>query len=179
MELRKLFEDPEAEPILTARARALTIQEDGVAETNGAVTLTFHLGDSSYSLPATVVREVQPLGAYTTLPAVPPFICGLVNVRGRLITAIDLRPLLGLAVEPPVPGAMLLIVWSDDRELGLVADSVVAVHGHTAALVPAPSASSGHGIVWIRGVDADLSLHLDPVALFADPALAVNSEADS
>jgi purine-binding chemotaxis protein CheW len=179
MELHRLLEDPEAGPILTARARALALQEEVVAGALGAATITFRLGGSSYSFPATAVREVQPLGAYTTLPAVPPFICGLVNVRGRLITAIDLRPLLGLPATALPPGAMLLIVCSDDSELGLVADSVIAVHGQTAALAPAPSAASGHSVAWVRGVDADLSLHLDPVALFADPALIVNAEADA
>ena len=179
MDLRQLLEDPETGPVLVARAHALALQEDLVAGELGAATLTFRLGGSSYSLPATAVREVQALGTYTALPAVPPFICGLVNVRGRLITAIDLRPLLGLPSDPPAPGAMLLIICNDESELGLVADNVVAVHGHTTTLAPAPSAASGHGVAWIRGVDADLSLHLDPTALFADPALVVNAEADS
>lgn len=178
MELRQLSADPEVWKVLVERARALALQEDTAVGELGAATLTFCLGDSSYSLPAIAVREVQPLGRYATLPAVPPFVLGLVNVRGRLITAIDLRPLLGLPPAPLAPGAMLLIVNVDDNEIGLAADSVLAVRSQRNELAPAPSAASGRTIAWIRGVDEDLSIHLDPVMLFADPTLVVNAEAE-
>ncbi|MFV9505094.1 MAG: chemotaxis protein CheW [Oscillochloridaceae bacterium umkhey_bin13] len=178
MELRQLVEDPEAWSILVERARALALQEDSVVGELGAATLTFRLGDSSYSLPAIAVREVQPMGRFATLPAVPPFVLGLVNVRGRLITALDLRPLLGLPAAPLAPGAMLLIVSVDDNELGIAADSVLAVRSQRTDLAPAPSAASGRSVAWVRGVDEELSIHLDPVMLFADPTLVVNAEAE-
>lgn len=177
MDLRRLLEDPAARPVLADRARALALQDEIASGEIGAATLTFRLGGSTYSLPATAVREVQPLGSYTPLPAVPPFIRGLVNVRGRLITAIDLRPLIGLPADALPPGAMLLIICGEDSELGLVAESVVSVGRQTADLAPAPSASSGHSVAWVRGVDEELSLHLDPAALVAAPALVINAEA--
>lgn len=186
MDLRTLQEDPAAWPVLVERARALALQEEVVASDSGAAALTFRLGGSSYCLPAAAVREVQPLGLYARLPAVPPFVIGLVNVRGRLITALDLRPLLGIPAEAPTPGALLLMVQAparnagvavDGNEIGLMADSVVAVSRRSAELSPAPSASAGHGIAWVRGVDEDLCLHLDPELLFTDPALVVNTEA--
>lgn len=177
MDLRGLQNDPTAWSILAGRARALALQEEVVAAESGTSTLTFRLGGSSYSLPAAAVREVQPLGACTPLPAVPPFILGLVNVRGRLLTAIDLRPMLGLPASGPAPGALLLIVAVGGGELGLLSDGVVAVSARSAALSPAPSAAAGRGVAWVRGVDESLSLHLDPELLFADPALLVNAEA--
>lgn len=177
MELRELLDNPEAWAILSERARALALQEEVAVGELGATTLTFHLGGSRYSLPAMAVREVQPLGHCTPLPAVPPFVLGLVNVRGRLITALDLRPLLGLPAETPPPTAMLLIVSVADNEIGLVADSVLAVSRHLAELAPAPSTAAGRGVAWVRGVDPELSIHLDPELLFAEPALVVNAEA--
>jgi purine-binding chemotaxis protein CheW len=178
IDLRRLQEDPAAWSVLVERARALAIQEDIAVGETGAATLTFRLGGSSYSLPAGAVREVQPFGLCTPLPAVPPFVLGLVNVRGRLITAIDLRPLMGLPAAAPAPSALLLIAAVGGNEIGLLTDGVVAVSGQASELSPAPSATAGRGVAWVRGVDADLSLHLDPELLFADPALLVNAEAD-
>jgi hypothetical protein len=60
-----------------------------------------------------------------------------------------------------------------------MADSVVAVSQRPAELSPAPSAAAGHAITWVRGVDEDLCLHLDPELLFADPAMVVNTEAEA
>lgn len=179
MDLRTLQEDAAAWPVLVDRARALALQDEVALGEAGAATLTFRLGDSSYSLPADAVGEVQPLGACAPLPAVPSFILGLVNVRGRLITAVDLRPLLGLAAEAPTPGALLLILCVEGSEIGLMADSVVAVSHESSDLSPAPSSAAGRGAHWIRGVDDGLRLHLDPGLLFADPALIVNAEADA
>lgn len=178
MELRQLLDDPSAWNILVQRARALALQEETAAAEAGAATLSFRLSGSSYSLPATAVREVQPLGNCTPLPAVPAFVVGLVNVRGRLLTAIDLRPLLGLPVEPPAASAQLLIISVDDNEIGLVADSVVAVRHSASELSPAPASAAGRAVAWVRGVDDDLSIHIDPDLLFADPALIVNAEAE-
>lgn len=179
MNMRALQEDPAVWQVLTERAHALALQEEIAAAESGAAILTFRLGGSSYSLPAATVREVQPLGSYARLPAVPTFVIGLVNVRGRLITALDLRPLLGIPAEAPAPGALLLIAAVENSEIGLIADSVVAVSRCAAELSPAPSAAAGHGIAWVRGVDEDLCLHLDPELLFTDPALVVNTETES
>lgn len=178
MHLRQLLEDPTARSILNDRARALALQEEGASEQSGAANLIFLLGGSGYALPAGAVREVQPLGAYTALPAVPGFIVGLVNVRGRLLAAIDLRPLLGLASETPAPDALLLIISADGGEVGLVADSVEAISHSPGELSPAPSTGPGRSPAWIRGVDAELTLHLSPELLLADPSIIVNAEAE-
>jgi purine-binding chemotaxis protein CheW len=103
---------------------------------------------------------------------------GLVNVRGRLIAAVDLRPLLGLPAQALTADSRLLIVADNTSELGLVADTVVAIHRSSTELSPAPPDASGRSVVWVRGVDEELSIHLDPGLLLADPALLVNAEAE-
>lgn len=178
MELRQLFHDPPAWNVLVERARALALHDEFTVTESGAAILSFRLGENSYSLPATSVREVQPLGVYTPLPAVPSFVVGLVNVRGRLLTVIDLRPLLGLPPAPPGPGAQQLIISVDDSEISLLADSVVSVRHSSVELSPTPTSTAGRALVWVRGVDADLSIHIAPDLLFADPALLVNAEAE-
>lgn len=175
MTLRTLFDDPSAWAVLAERARALAIQEQDTNSSSGATSLIFSLGDNGYCLPAAAVREVQPLGVYTALPDLPAFVVGLVNLRGRLLAAIDLRPLLGLSAAPPADGAWLLIVTADGIEIGLIADRVVAVQPSPDELLPGTVGAAESSVAWVRGVDPLLNLHLDPALLFADPALAVDS----
>lgn len=179
MDLQQLRELPGARPVLEGRARALALAEDSGAAEAGEATLTFQLGGAAYALPAAVVREVQPIGDVARLPAVPPFVVGLVNVRGRLVAALDLRPLLEIAATALDPAAMLLIVGPDDAAVGLVADRVVDVRRAGSALTPTPSSAAGRGLAWVRGVDAELNLHLDLPALLADPRLIVHEEAET
>lgn len=173
LQLRAL---PETQAILAARARALAQVEAADGDEQGEITLSFLLGGSSYSLPAVSVREVHPLNTYTRLPGVPSQIVGLVNVRGRLLAALDIRPLLAVPVTPLTSNALLLILGVGDTLVGLVADVIADVRQARLALVAPPSSGAGQPTPWLRGVDAQLSLHLDPVALIADPRLVIHEE---
>jgi purine-binding chemotaxis protein CheW len=174
MDIRHFRDNPADWRILEERARALAAQDDIADETLGEEVLMFRLGDGRYSLPARCVREVYPLGGYTPLPSTPPFVVGLVNVRGRLLAALDIRPLLDLAPAPAGANAFLLIVSAGGMETGLLADLVVEVRHGDAELAPALSATAGRPVVWIKGVDRELNLALDPELLLADPRLIVN-----
>jgi purine-binding chemotaxis protein CheW len=178
MDLQELGMDPEVRRILTERAASLASAEDQEEFEAGEERLTFRLGDACYALPVDFVREVRELEAYTPLPSVPAWIVGLVNVRGRLLTAVDVRPLLENTPTPPQPDAFLVIVAVGDTELSLLADIVVEVRRDTADPLPTPASTSGRSMNWVRGVDQDLNLVLDMPALFADPRLQINDESE-
>src|SRR5882757_10976897 len=137
MHQRQLREDPAVWKILEARARVLALPGAAADSALGEETLTFRLGDGRYGVSARLVREVQALGSYTPLPCTPPFVLGLVNLRGRLLTALDIRPLLGLPVSALRAGAMLLIVSASGMEIGLLADEVVEIRRAGTTLSPA------------------------------------------
>jgi purine-binding chemotaxis protein CheW len=171
--IRTLRDDPVAWNILEERARALMAQESA-AETNlGEEVLTFRLGEGDYSVPAQYVREVQPLGDVTPLPFTPAFLVGLVNVRGRLLAVLDIRPLLDIPETPPQPQAFLLVLTANGIDVGLLADALVEVRRNDYQLAPVLS-TAGRGVAWVRGVDRRLSLLLDPLTLLADPRLTIN-----
>jgi len=169
--MKHLRDDPAIWRILEARARELALEQTTTAAELGEELLIFRLGDGGYSLPARLVREVQSLTRWTPLPSTPPCVIGLVNVRGRLVVALDLRPLLDIAPAPAQPGACLLIVGTSAMEVGIVADVVVGIQQDDTALAPAFSTMAGHRVAWIRGIDRDLNLQLDAEALVADPRL--------
>ena len=173
MELRELRADPALWATLEARARVLAQQDVAEDVRRGDETVIFQLGEARYGVAARLVREVQPLAGYTPLPGTPPFVLGLINLRGRLLTALDLRPLLGVPASPPRAGATLLIVSAGGMELGLLADAVLEIRRAESQLSTALSAAEGQAPAWVRGIDSRLTLLLDLAGLLADPRLLV------
>ncbi len=171
MSIQHLRDDPAVWRVLEERAHALAIQDLATQTDLGEACLTFQLGPGSYSIPARFIREVQQLGNFTSLPHTPPFIVGLANIRGRLLTVLDIRPLLELPQTPPGSNAFLLVLTINGVEVGLLADVVVEIRHSTDDLMPMLSTAGGHAIAWVRGVDKHFNLQLDPVLLLNDSRL--------
>src|SRR6202165_5083726 len=98
----------ERDAIFASRAEELAEMMPGDGQLDDTLdALVFALGSELYALPATQVHEVRPLGWLTPLPGTPPFLAGLINVRGRIVPVVDLRPLLGL---PSTDGPFMSVV---------------------------------------------------------------------
>jgi len=59
--------------------------------------LTFTLGDESYGVPVLKVREIIRLTPITSVPQMPDYVKGVINLRGKVIPVVDLRLKFGLA----------------------------------------------------------------------------------
>jgi purine-binding chemotaxis protein CheW len=95
------------------------------AEAHTFVTLT--LADQLCGIPVLAVRDILAAQAITRIPLAPPEIAGSLNLRGRIVTAIDLRRRLNL---PPAPAglARMSVVAEQDGELyALLVDQVSEV----------------------------------------------------
>ena len=93
------------------------------------------------------VRELIPLGEVTRLPGAPAFVRGLINVRGTIVTILDLGVRLDSSAVPATEGSILL-VRHRDRLVGIVVDEVADVRQLD---VDASGASQAAGEL-IRGV---------------------------
>jgi purine-binding chemotaxis protein CheW len=176
MNLRELRDNPELWATLEERAQALALQQIEDEREQGDEVITFRLGDGGFSVPAVFVREVQPLESWTPLPMTPAFIAGLVNIRGKILTALDVRPLLDMSTQPPHADSFLIILHVQGAEMALLADSVAEVRRGDSELAASLSAVAGHGVAWVLGLDRSLNLVLDPPQLLADPRVIVNDE---
>lgn len=78
------------------------------ALTEPAQYLTFHLGDEEYAVGILRVREILEYRSVTRVPLTPPWIRGVLNLRGSVLPVIDLAAKLGLA--PTTPGRRTCIV---------------------------------------------------------------------
>lgn len=85
---------------------------------------TFHVGGGFFAVDATRVQEVIREQPMTRVPLAPPVISGLINLRGQIITALDLRHRLHLAPRGPEESPMNVVVRSSTGTLSLLVDDV-------------------------------------------------------
>jgi len=89
-------------------------------------TLVFRVGASRYGCDLRVVQEIIPFRAATRLPGAPPYVLGLINVRGTIVTVMDLGNRLDPSRAPAREGAILL-ARHRERLVGVVVDQVADV----------------------------------------------------
>ena len=95
---------------------------------------TFLLADGLYGLDVARVHEVLRPQPLTRVPLAPPAVAGLLNLRGQIVPAVDLRTLLGIA--PLASPGGLVVVRSTDGLTALVVDAIGDVRRPEGALVP-------------------------------------------
>src|SRR5512139_2066840 len=107
--------------VLRARARELArppAQEDPSVRMVEIVEFT--LGAERYAFPASAVREVFNLTEITPLPSVPAFVMGVTNLRGRILSVIDVRRLLELGGVGLTNLNRAIVLHHDDMELAVL-----------------------------------------------------------
>jgi len=85
---------------------------------------TFSLGAQQFGVAVEKVQEVIPFQEMTPVPLAPPEVMGLLNLRGQIVVAIDLRRRLGLPIAPPGRRPMNVVVRSEDGAVSLLVDEV-------------------------------------------------------
>ena len=87
------------------------------------------LGDSYYGLPMKNVLEIQQLPPVTYLPNLPAWIPGVCNLRGNIVSIVDVKQLLGFEATTLGPNTRLVVVRTDNQDVttGFVVDEVVRI----------------------------------------------------
>ena len=85
---------------------------------------TFHLGDLYLGVPVTKVQEVIRAQPRTRVPLVSPVVDGLMNLRGEIVTTIDLRRRLELAPLEAGKESMNVVIRSDDGVVSILVDEI-------------------------------------------------------
>ena len=109
--------------ILRARARLLALEpqkNDEVEDTLEVVE--FLLAHEKYAIETKYVREVYPLKELTPLPCTPSFVLGITNVRGEILSIIDIKKFFDLPEKGITDLNKIIIVHNDEIELGILAD---------------------------------------------------------
>lgn len=85
---------------------------------------TFHLGDAYFGVEVLQVQEVIRYQPMTRVPLAHPVVRGLINLRGKIVTAIDLRRRLELPDRPADQLPMNVVVATDDGAVSLLVDEI-------------------------------------------------------
>ena len=93
--------------------------------------LTFTLGDEAFALEISKVREVVDYTSITRVPRMPAYLCGVVNLRGNVVSVIDLRLKLGMRATVKTEDTCIVITEINMEEsvlqMGVLTDSVQEV----------------------------------------------------
>jgi len=127
---------------------------------------TFFLKDELFGIPVEQVQEVIQYREMTRVPLALEFICGLINLRGQIVIAVDLRRRLHMEERPPGMLPVNLVVRTPEGPVSLLADSVGDVVEVTEdTFEDPPRTVAGNFRELIRGVhklDCGLMHVLDP-----------------
>jgi purine-binding chemotaxis protein CheW len=171
----------EAERILRTRARALA-RAPPLEPAEGAMleVLEFRLASERYAVESRLVQEVQPLRDLTPLPCTPPFVLGIVNVRGRILPVLDLKKFFDLPERGLTDLHRIILVRGNDLELGLLADVIVGVRKVEAnSLQPSLPTLTGIRADFLKGVSEERLVVLDLDRILLDPKIIVHEEVES
>ena len=166
--------------ILRARARALAA--GGKAEATSAHLLLevveFVLGPEHYGIESSHIREIHPLNEFTPLPCTPSFVLGLVNVRGQILSIIDIKKLFDLPERGLTNLNKVIIVHTNHMELGILADAILGVRSIAREeLHPALPTQTGIREEYLKGITKDPLVVLDVERILCDEKILVNDGA--
>ncbi len=139
-------------------------------KTDGLLLTGFSLGDASFGVDAQLVQEVVKVGEVTRVHGAPSGVVGIRNLRGRIVTVVDMAEHLGLGDVEIGSESRLLIMERQNESFGFLVDTVTDAISLDEGLIGAPPANMDPVLrgrlrgVWREG--DRLTTILDPEALF-------------
>ena len=142
-----------------------TRTELGKAPAAGGQLATFWLDGDLYGVEVAHVQEVLRSQSLTRVPLAPAAVAGLINLRGQVVTAIELRERLGRGPRPEGQEAVVIVVRLRGEAVSLLVDSIAdVVDVDVRDFEAPPDTLDGAGRELIRGaykLDGQLLLALD------------------
>ena len=86
--------------------------------------ITFRLSEQDYGVDIMAVREIKGWVETTPIPNSPPFIQGVINLRGIIVPIMDLRARFGMELTKPTQMTVVIIINTGARTTGLLVDAV-------------------------------------------------------
>ena len=142
-----------------------TTTKTKTAHSGTAQLATFWLDSDLYGVEVEHVQEVLRSQGITRVPLSPPAVAGLINLRGQVVTAIELRELLGRPPRPEGTDPVVIVVRLHGEAVSLLVDSIADVVDVNARdFESPPDTLDGSARDLIRGaykLDGQLLLALD------------------
>ncbi len=131
--------DPDA--ILAAIEQQRDRDAEPREEQERVAYLGFYLGSEVYGLPLEQLREVSRVSHLRRVPGAPAGVAGLVNLRGEILCALDVRAILGLPPQSSTDTPFLVALRGSSDPLGLIVDSIADIYAVAPSDIEAPPAT--------------------------------------
>ena len=109
----------------------------------GTELAIFTVGDLSCGVDSGIVKEINKLLEITPVPGAPDCIRGVLNLRGQILTVMDLRRRFGLEAEEFHQGMRIVVITSGGENIGLLVDGVSDVMAADPELLEPPPSNIG------------------------------------
>ena len=131
--------------------------------------VTFELAGQNYGVDVGEAVEVIRMVAMADPPEAPPFVIGVINIRGQVVPVIDMRRRLGLASADFKLTTPILVANIRNWTIGLIVDKVTEVLILPSTLIEPPSEafSSSGCVAGVAKIDAKLIFLLNLAGLFS------------
>jgi purine-binding chemotaxis protein CheW len=137
--------------------QAAAISAEALASAEEKQYVTLGIEQEVFAIPVEAVLEILDMRRVSRIPEAPPYMLGLIDLRGRSVPVLDLRTKLGLPAAAATDTTRILVIEAaiSGRQLvlGLVADRVIEVLAMSARdIEPAPDIGVRWRSEYIRGV---------------------------
>ena len=134
--------------------------------------LLFKLGAELYGVPITHVTEIIEMQPITSVPDMPVFIKGVINLRGNVVPVMDLRLRFNMEERPYDDRNCIIIARIGTTSMGFIIDTVAEVHDIPQSNIePAPDFEDGtgkrHYIAGLGKVGDDVTILIDVKKILA------------
>jgi len=137
--------------------------------------IEFDLAYERYAFESTFVREIHPLRNFTPLPCTPPFVLGIMNVRGQIISIVDLKRFFDLPEKGLADLNRVIILQGENIEFGVLADSIIgATSLNENDLQASLPTLTGVREKYLKGLTREGTVILEAAAILSDKNIIVN-----
>ena len=170
----------ERRSILKARAQVLAVEKKlEIAQKEFIEIVVFNLAAETYGIESKFVREVYPLKDFTTLPGLPDFVLGIVNIRGQIISVIDLKKFFNLPESGIGELNKVIVIRNEKMEFGILADTIEGTRSILLNEIQgSPVSTTGIGADYLKAITIDRIIIIDALRILEDEKIIINQETD-
>lgn len=115
--------------------------------------VTFRLDGETYGINVMQVQEVLRYSEIAPVPGAPPWVLGIINLRGNVVTVVDTRNRFGLALGDVAEQTRIVIIETDRHVIGILVDAVAeVVYLRESEIETAPQVGNDESAKFIQGV---------------------------
>ena len=119
----------------------------------GRELISFRIGAQEFCVDIMEVREIRGWTPATALPQAPPFVRGVINLRGAVLPIVDLGSRLGLGAADPTARHVIIVAQVQNQVVGLLVDAVSDILTVTDDMIqPTPDVASEMVRTFVRGL---------------------------